>query len=111
MHTCAFGGNAMPVPKSSLRTASIYCLGLWAAIWVLFLLMRLSPLDYRGIPGIGIIILIAFAVALVAPIVAAGLAGAALLQQPQAPRNWLAFGCSIAALVGQVSLFLISRWL
>jgi membrane protein DedA with SNARE-associated domain len=73
--------------------------------------MRFSPLDIRGIPGIGMIMLIAFAVALVAPIVATGLAGAALVRQPRVPLNLLVFGCAIAALLGQVFLFLISRWL
>ncbi len=97
--------------KSSLRTASICCLALWVAIWFMFLLMRFSPLDIRGIPGIGTITLIALAVALVAPIVATGLAGAALVRQPRAPLNLLTFGCAIAALFGQVFLFLISRWL
>jgi hypothetical protein len=97
--------------KSSLRTASIYCLVLWVAVWLLFLLMRLSPLDIRGIPGIGTVTLIALAVALVAPMVATGLAGAALVRQPRVPLNLLTFGCAIAALLGQVLLFLISRWL
>ena len=97
--------------KASLRTASIYCLALWVAIWFLFLLMRLSPLDIRRIPGIGMVMLTAFAVALMAPIVATGLAGAALVRQPRAPLNLLTFVCAIAALLGQVFLFLISRWL
>jgi len=97
--------------KASLRTASIYCLALWVGIWLLFLLMRFSPLDIRGIPGIGMIMLIAFAVALVAPIVATGLAGAALVRQPRVLLNLLVFGCAIAALLGQVFLFLITRWL
>jgi hypothetical protein len=97
--------------KSALRTASICCLALWVAIWFLFLVMRLSPLDIRGIPGIGMVMLIAFAVALLAPIVATGLAGAALVRQPRTPLSLLTFGCAIAALLGQVLLFLISRWL
>ena len=97
--------------KASLRTAAIYCLALWAAIWLLFLLMRLSPFDIRGIPGIGMVTLIALALALVAPMVATVLAGAALIRQPRTPPNLLTFWCAIAALVGQVTLFLISRWL
>jgi hypothetical protein len=97
--------------KATLRTASICCLALWVAIWLLFLLMRFSPIDIRGIPGIGMIMLTAFAVALVAPIVATGLAGASLIRQPRAPLSLLVFGCAIAALLGQVFLFLVSRWL
>ena len=97
--------------KVSLRTASISCLAIWVAIWFLFLLMRLSPLDIRDIPDAGIVMLVALAVALMAPIVATGLAGAALIRQPRAPLNLLIFGCAIAALLGQVLLFLISMWM
>jgi hypothetical protein len=95
----------------SLRTASIFCLAVWLAIWLLFLLMRLSPLDIRNIPGVAMVMLIALLVALAAPIVATGLAGAALVREPRAPLNLLTFGCAIAALLGQVFLFLISSWL
>jgi hypothetical protein len=73
--------------------------------------MRLSSLDIRNIPGIGKIMLIALVAVLVAPLVATGLAGAALVRQPRAPLNLLTFGCAVAALLGQVFLFLISRWL
>ena len=97
--------------KASLRTGSIFCLGIWAAVWLLFLLMRLSPLDIRSIPGIGMIMLVALGVALLAPIVATALAGAALVRQPRVPLNWLTLGCTIAAVFGQGLLFLISRWL
>ena len=87
------------------------CLAIWAAIWLMFLMMRFSPLDIRVIPGIGPIMLIALVVALVAPIVATGIAGAALVRQPRAPMNWLTFGCAIIALLGQVHLIMISTWL
>jgi hypothetical protein len=97
--------------KASLRTASICCLALWGAIWLLFLLMRLSAFDIRGLPGIGMIMLVSIGIALVAPIVAIGLAGAALVRQPRAPLNLLTFVCAIAALVGQACLFVISRWM
>src|SRR5438552_18115191 len=97
--------------KASLRTASISCLAIWAAVWLLFLLMRLSPLDIRSIPGIGMVMLVALGIALSAPIVATGLAGAALVRQPRVPLNWLTLGFAIAALFGQGLLFLITRWL
>jgi hypothetical protein len=97
--------------NASLRTVSVVCLAIWAAVWLLFLLMRLSPFDIRSIPGIGMIMLVALGVALLAPIVATGLAGAALARQPRVPLNWLTIGCAIAALFGQGLLFLISRWL
>jgi hypothetical protein len=97
--------------KTSLRTASISCLAIWVAIWLLFLLMRFSPLDIRVIPGIGMFMLIALAAAVMAPIVATGLAGAALVRQPRAPLNLLTFGCAITALLGEVFLFGISSWL
>ena len=94
-----------------MRMASIGCLAVWAVIWLLFLVMRLSTLDIRGFPGIGFVMLGAFAVAVLAPIVAAALAGIALVRQARVPRNWLLFGCAIAALLGQGLLFLITRWL
>jgi hypothetical protein len=97
--------------KTSLRTASVACLVLWGAIWLVFLLLRLSPLDIRSIPGAGRILLIALAVALLAPFVATGLAAAALAQHPRVPRDRLVLGWAVAALFGQVFLFLITRWL
>ena len=96
--------------KVSLRKASISCLAIWLAIWLVFLLMRLSPLDIRIIPGIGPIMLSALAVVLIAPIVATGLAGAALVRQPRL-LNLLTLGCAISALLGQVLLFDITRWM
>jgi len=87
------------------------CLAIWGAVWLLFLVMRFSPLDIRSIPGIGGLLLVALGVALVAPVVATGLAGVALLRQPRAPLNWLALGCAIAALFGQGLLFLATRWM
>jgi hypothetical protein len=97
--------------KPSLRTASIFCLVIWAAIWILFMLIRFSPFDIRQIPGVGKIMLVALALGVMAPIAATGLAAAALVRHPRAPRNLLTFGCAIAALLGVVLLFLISRWL
>jgi membrane protein DedA with SNARE-associated domain len=97
--------------KSSLRAASMYCLAVWVAIWLLFLLIRLSSFDIRIIPGIGPIMLLALVVALAVPIVAMGVAGAALFRQPRVPLNWLIFVCAIAAFVGQGVLFTITKWL
>jgi hypothetical protein len=94
-----------------LRTASIYCLVVWAVIWLLFLSIRLSSFDIRVIPGIGPVMLIALVAALLAPIVATGLAVAALVRQPRAQPNWLTLGGAIVALFGQAILFLSSRWL
>jgi hypothetical protein len=98
------------MPKVSLRGASIPCLAIWLATWLLFLFMRLSPLDIRNIPGIGPITLVALALALAAPIVATGLAGAALVRRRR-PLNVLTFGLAIAALFGQALLFQITNWL
>jgi hypothetical protein len=97
--------------KVSLRNTSVSCLVIWAAIWLVFLVMRFSPLDIRVIPGIGPIMLAALMAALVAPIVATAVAGAALVRQPRLSLNWLIFGCAIAVLVGQGILFAITRWL
>jgi hypothetical protein len=97
--------------KTSFRTASIYCLAIWAATWLMFVLIRVSPLDIRIIPGIGPVMLIALVVALIAPIVATGIAGAAVVRQPRALANWLILGCAITVLVGQMILFTITSWL
>lgn len=97
--------------KTILRAASVSCLAIWLLIWLAFLLIRLSSFDIRQIPGVGIIMLIAFAVAVATPILAAGLGAAALFRQPRAPRDLLIFGCAIAALLGQAFLFLVTRWL
>jgi hypothetical protein len=97
--------------KTSLRTAALCCLTIWAAVWLVFLLMRFSPLDIRNIPGIGTIMLAALGVALSAPIVAAALAGAALFRPPRVLLDWLTLGCAIAVLLGQALLFFITRWM
>jgi hypothetical protein len=97
--------------KTSLRSASIACLVIWAAIWLVFLLLRLSPIDIRNIPGAGRVLLIALAIALLAPIVAIGFAAAALARHPCVPRDRLVLGWGVAALFGQGLLFLVTRWL
>jgi hypothetical protein len=96
--------------KASLRAASIFCLAIWAAIWLLFVLMRFSTLDIRGFPGISSAMLIALGVVLLAPLMATGLAGAAVVRQPRAALNWLTLACAAAVLFGQVLVFLISGW-
>ena len=73
--------------------------------------MRFLPFDIRGIPGIGMVMLGALAVAFLAPIVGTGFAVAALVRQPKVPLNWLTFGCAITAFFGQGLIFLISPWM
>lgn len=97
--------------KTILRIAAVACLAIWVVTWLAFLLMRFSPLDIRHIPAIGIIMLAAFAVALATPILATGLAAAALVRHPRTRRDSLILGFAITALLGQVFLFLITRWL
>ena len=97
--------------KVSFRSASISCLAVWVAVWILFFLMRVSPLDIRVIPGIGPFLLLALATAILAPLVAGALACAALVRRPRAAWNWLALGLAIAAFFGQGCLFLASRWM
>ena len=87
------------------------CLVTWLAIWVVFMLMRFSPLDIRIIPGIGPLLLVALVVALLAPVVATMLAAAALLRQPRDLKNLLTLGCALAVLVGQMFIFAITKWL
>jgi hypothetical protein len=104
-------GTKAEMAKMSLRTASIYCFAVWAAIWLLFLLIRVSSFDIRIIPGIGPIMLMALVGSMVAPIVATGLAGAAVVRKPRLLLSWLIFGCAVIALLGQMQLFMSSKWL
>ena len=97
--------------KGSLRTAALFCLAIWSAVWLLFLLLRFSSLDVRNIPGAGPFLLSSLVVSALAPIVAAALAVAALVREPRVPANWLTFAAASAVLVGEVLLFLSSRWL
>ena len=97
--------------KLSLRNASVFCLALWALIWFLFLFIRFSSFDIRGIPGIGPIMLVALVTALLAPIAAIAFAGASLIRQPKAPANWLTLVCAVAAFLGQGLLFAVTKWL
>jgi hypothetical protein len=99
------------VARASLKTASIYCLGIWVAVWLLFMLIRFSGLDIRVIPGIGPIMLIALVVAVVAPVVALGIAGVALIRRPRAVLGWLIVGCAVAACVVVVLIFAATKWL
>jgi hypothetical protein len=96
---------------TSLRTAAVICLALWGATWIAFLLLRLSPFDIRQVPGIGPIMLAALAVAVLAPIVAAAMAGAALLREARTPLSFWVLAGSVAALLGVLAIFASTRWL
>ncbi len=97
--------------KISLRTASIWCLGIWMAVWALFMLIRFSGFDIRVIPGIGPIMLMALAIAVLAPVVAVGIAGVALIRRPRAVLGWLILGCAVAACLAVGFIFAATRWL
>jgi hypothetical protein len=87
------------------------CVAIWAAVWLLFLLLRFSSLDVRNIAGAAGILLGALVLSVSAPIVAVGLAAAALVRGSRMLANWLTLGFASAALCGQAFLFLSSRWL
>lgn len=97
--------------KLSLRTASIYCLAIWAAVWLLFFLIRVSSFDIRVIPGIGPVMLIALIVSVAAPCVAIVIVGIAIFRQPGVFRNWVVLGCAIAAAAALGAVFTVTRWL
>ena len=97
--------------RISLLTASKYCLALWAAIWVIFMAIRFSPLDIRVVPGAGPIMLALLIAALLAPIGAIGLSIAAVARQPRAGPGWIMLGLAMAALFGQACLFMVTRWM
>jgi len=79
-------------------------------IWFLFLLVRVSSLDIRVIPGIGPVMLVLLGAALFAPVVAIALASAALIRQPRVPLNWLTLACAVAVFFGQGLLFAVTKW-
>jgi hypothetical protein len=80
-------------------------------MWMMFLVMSMAHLNIRRLPAAGTFILIALAIALLAPVVATALAGVALAREPWAMANRLTFACAGSALVGQVVLFLGSSFL
>jgi hypothetical protein len=104
-------GIKLRMAKVPLRTAAIYCLGIWAAVWCLFMLIRFSRFDIRVIPGIGPIMLVALGVAVVGPLVAIAIAGFALILRPRAALNWLILGCAVAACFGVGFIFSATKWL
>jgi hypothetical protein len=97
--------------QTLLRKLAFSILAVWIAIWFLFLMIRMSPFDIRVIPGIGAIMLLALAAALLAPVAATGIAVFALCRGSRAPLDWIVLGCAAAALVGQTLLFGASGWM
>jgi hypothetical protein len=104
-------GSRNRLSRISLRAASLSSVAVWLAVWLLFLSLRFSSLDVRYIPGAGGILLCALVLSMLAPIVAVGLAAAALIRAPRVPANWLTLGLAGAALCCQALLFLSTRWL
>ncbi len=94
-----------------LRTAALGCLGIWAAVGLLFMISRFSPFDIRGIPGIGTIALVTLGVAVVAPVLAMVLAAAALIRKPRTLFSWLTLGCAAAIVLGQAAVFMSAMWM
>lgn len=103
--------SAREMPKASLRSAALVCLGIWAAVWLLFLLLRFSSLDVRYIPGAPALLLGALAASFLAPVVALGFAAAALVRQPRVLPNLLTLAGAGAALLVQALVFASSRWM
>jgi hypothetical protein len=97
--------------KPLLRTASIYCLVLWAAIWTFYVLLRSSHLDVRSIPGAGPVLLLSLVVITLAPLGAAGLSVAAVVRQPRARSGWVMLALAMFAFVAQWGLFMASSWM
>ena len=97
--------------KASLRNVSIYCLGIWVAVWLVFMLMRFSGFDIRVIPGIGPIMLIALGLAVISPVLALVIASAALIQRPRAVLGWLILGSAVAACFAVGIIFEATKWL
>ena len=99
------------VAKASLRTASIYCLVVWAAVWCLFVLIRFTGFDIRVIPGIAPLMLVALVLSVIGPVVAIGLIGVALIQRPRAAVSWMILGGAVAACIAVGFIFAATKWL
>jgi hypothetical protein len=99
------------VAKISLKSASIYCLAIWAAVWCLFMLIRFSGFDIRVIPGIGPILLVALVVSIVGPLVAICIAVVSVIRRPSGTLNWLILGCAVAACIAVGLIFSETKWL
>jgi hypothetical protein len=97
--------------RRSLRSASVICIAIWGAIWLLFFLVRHSTFDVSRHPSLGSVALVMLVTVAITPIAATGLAVAAVVRRPTGLLNWITLGCAIAALSGQIYLFSSSRWL
>src|ERR1700733_15098819 len=97
--------------KESLKAVSIYCLGVWVAVWLMFMLIRFSGFDIRVIPGIGPIMLGALLVAVISPVLALGIAGVSLIRRPRAVLGWVILGCAVAACFAVGLIFTATKWL
>lgn len=97
--------------KLSLRTAAIWCLAVWAAVWCLFMLIRFSGFDIRVIPGIGPIMLAALVVSIVGPLVAIAVVIVSLIRNPRSALGWLVLGAAIGACIAVGVIFRSTKWL
>lgn len=75
------------------------------------MLIRFSGFDIRLIPGIGPIMLVALAIAVLAPVVAVVIAAVALIRRPRAALHWLILGCAMAACLAVGVVFSVTQWL
>ncbi len=94
-----------------MRKAAIACVGAWAGIWVVFMLIRFSGLDVRAIPGAGPILLLLFAASGILPLAASVLALVATIQDPKVRSNWIALAAAVAILCIQAFLFTANKWM
>jgi hypothetical protein len=80
-------------------------------VWALFMLIRFSGFDIRIIPGVGPIMLMALVISILAPVVAMGIAGVALIRRPRAVLGWVILGFAVAACLAVGFMFAANRWL
>jgi hypothetical protein len=99
------------VANKSLKTVSIYCLCVWVAVWLMFMLIRFSGFDIRVIPGIGPIMLVALLVAVISPVLALGIASVSLIRRPRAVLGWVILGFAVAACFAVGFIFTATKWL
>ena len=104
-------GTIEPMAKLTLRTASIWCLAIWAAVWCLFMLIRFSGIDIRVIPGIGPIMLVALVISIIGPAVAIVIVGVSLIRRPRSALSWLILASAVVACFAVVGIYTAMKWL
>jgi hypothetical protein len=75
------------------------------------MLLRHSTLHFDDHPSVARVVLVAFVVALLAPIIAMALAFASLAPQPRSASGWFGLLLGIVTLAVQTYVLLSTKWI